>query len=171
MRLYEINAAIETLLGALTVDEETGEVPADADDVIAQINALEMDRRAVLEYLAKEVLNLRADQAAVRTEEKRLKDRRERMAARESAIMNVLDRECGGRKTDLGVATVSYRESETTDITGEADAITWLAANGHGDVLKFSDPVIDKTALRALIKSGITVPGACITRHTNCSLR
>ena len=171
MRLYEINAAIETLLAALTVDEETGEVPADADEVITQIDALSMERSAVLEYLAKEVLNLRADQAAVKAEEKRLKDRRERIAARESAIMIVLDRECAGQKTNLGVATVSYRESETTDITGEADAITWLAANGHGDVLKFSDPVIDKMALKALIKSGVTVPGACITRHTNYSLR
>lgn len=171
MKLYEINEAIETLLAALTVDPDTGEVPADADDVIAQIDALSMERSAVLEYLAKEVLNLRADQAAVKAEEARLKDRRERMAKRETAILGVLDRECAGQKTDLGVATVSYRTSEATEITDEADARTWLMAEGYDDCLKYAEPAIDKTALKALIKSGVEVPGAAVTKRTNCSLK
>lgn len=171
MKLYEINEAIETLLAALTVDPETGEVPADVDDVIAQLDALSMERTAVLEYLAKEVLNLRADQAAVKAEEARLKERRERMERREESIMNVLDRECAGQKTDLGVATVSYRTSEATEVTSEADARTWLLAEGHEDCLKFSDPAINKTALKALIKSGVSVPGAAVTKKVNCSLK
>lgn len=171
MKLYEINEAIETLLAALTVDPETGEVPADVDDVIAQLDALSMERTAVLEYLAKEVLNLRADQAAVKAEEARLKERRERMERREESIMNVLDRECAGQKTDLGVATVSYRTSEATEITSEADARTWLMAEGHDDCLKFSDPTINKTALKFLIKSGVSVPGAAVTKKVNCSLK
>lgn len=171
MKLYEINEAIETLLAALTVDTETGEVPADVDDVIAQLDALSMERTAVLEYLAKEVLNLRADQAAVKAEESRLKERRELMERREASIMGVLDRECAGQKTDLGVATVSYRTSEATEITCEADARTWLMAEGHNDCLKFSDPAINKTALKALIKSGTAVPGAEVVKRVSCSLK
>lgn len=171
MKLYEINEAIETLLSALTVDEETGEVPADVDDVIAQIDALALERSAVLEYLAKEVLNLRADQAAVKAEEKRLKERRERMERREESIMKVLDRECAGQKTDLGVATVNYRTSEATEITSEADARTWLLAEGHDECLKFTEPTIDKIALKKLIKSGTEVPGVSVTKKMNCSLK
>lgn len=171
MKLYEINEAIEALLAALTVDPETGEVPADVDDVIAQLDALSMERTAVLEYLAKEVLNLRADQAAVKAEEARLKERRERMARREASIMNVLDRECAGKKTDLGVATVNYRSSEATEITSEADARAWLMASGHDDCLRYAEPAIDKTALKALLKSGVEVPGANVTKHVSCSLK
>lgn len=171
MKLYEINEAVETLLASLTVDPETGEVPADADEVIAQLDALAMEKRAVLEYLAKVVLNLRADQAAVKAEEVRLKERRERMERREASVMAILDRECAGEKTDLGVATVSYRASEATEITSEADARTWLIAEGHEDCLKYTEPTINKTALKALIKSGVKVPGACVTKRTNCSLK
>lgn len=171
MKLYEINESIETLLAALTVDPETGEIPADVDDVIAQIDALSMKRTAVLEYLAKEVLNLRADQAAVKAEEARLKERRERMEKREAAIIGVLDRECAGQKTDLGVATVSYRTSEATEITSEAEARTWLLAEGHDECLKFMEPTINKTALKTLIKSGAKVPGAEVTKRVNCSLK
>ena len=171
MKLYEINDSIENLLAALTVDPETGEIPADVDDVIEQLDTLTMERFAVLEYLAKEVLNLRADQAAVKAEESRLKERRERMARREASIMNVLDRECAGQKTDLGVATVSYRTSEATEITSEADARTWLLAEGHDECLKFTEPTIDKTALKTLIKSGVRVPGAEVTKRVNCSLK
>jgi hypothetical protein len=170
MKLYEINEAVETLLAALTVDPETGEVPADADEVIAQLDALAMEKRAVLEYLAKVVLNLRADQAAVKAEEARLKERRERMERREASVMAILDRECAGEKTDLGVATVSYRASEATEITSEADARTWLMSEGYDDCLKYAEPAINKAALKKLIKSGVAVPGACVTVHNNCSL-
>lgn len=171
MKLYEINEAVETLLSALTVDPETGEVPADADEVIAQLDALAMEKRAVLEYLAKVVLNLRADQAAVKAEEARLKERRERMERREASVMAILDRECAGEKTDLGVATVSYRASEATEITSEADARTWLMSEGYDDCLKYAEPTINKTALKKLIKSGVSVPGACVTVRNNCSLK
>jgi len=171
MKLYEINDAIETMLAALTVDEETGEVPVDLDDVIEQIDSLTMEKQNILEYLAKEVLNLRADQAAVKAEEKRLKDRREKMERREESIMKVIDRECAGEKTDLGVATVSYRTSEATEITNEDDARTWLLAEGHEDCLKFADPSINKTALKKLIQSGTAVPGATVVKKLNCSLK
>lgn len=174
MKLYEINNAIETLVSSLSVDPETGEIPADADDIIAQLDALNMERSAVLEYLAKIVLNLRSNQLELKAEEARLKSRREQMERREASLMEILDRECAGKKTDLGVATISYRASETTDITGaESDTITWLLAEGYADCVKLPEAKlsIDKAALKKLIKSGVTVPGAVLTIHNNCSLK
>ena len=38
-----------------------------------------MERRSILEYLAKQVLNLRSEAAAVKAEETRLRDRRIRL--------------------------------------------------------------------------------------------
>lgn len=175
MKLYEINDAIETLLSALTVDPETGEIPVDADEIVDRLDELSMERQNVLEYLAKTIINLRADQDAIKAEEKRLKDRRDAMAKREQAIMNVLDRECKGEKTDLGVATVSYRKSETVDFDPDrnnvAHIVLWLAQNSLFDCYKNPDPVLDKTALKKLIKSGTEVPGVTISVHDNCSLK
>ncbi len=173
MKLYEINDAIETLLGALTVDPETGEVPADVDDVIAQLDALSIERTAVLEYLAKEVLNLRADQAAVKAEEARLKERRERLARRETAILGVLDRECAGQKTDLGVATVSYRTSEGTVIVDEDAAVRYLLDGGYLDAVRVTPAEyhVEKAEVKKLARSGVDIPGVTVTKRVNCSLK
>lgn len=171
MKLYEINDAIETLLSALTVDPETGEVPADIDEIADQLDSLAMERQNVLEYLAKKVLNLRSDIESLKGEINRLTDRKARLDKQAQSIINVLDRECKGEKTDLGVATVSYRKSETVDITDERNAWTWLLQNQHADCVKCPDPVVDKTALKKLLKSGVSVPGITITQHNNCSLK
>ena len=51
MKLYEVNAAIQNLLLMLEPDPETGEVAA-TDEIIEQLSSLEMERSAILEYLA-----------------------------------------------------------------------------------------------------------------------
>lgn len=90
MKQYEINA-------------ETGEILGDADELFSQIQSLQMEKKSILEYLAKFVLNIRSEAAAVKTGEQRLKARRDRLAKKEERLMKVLDRECAGEKTDLGV--------------------------------------------------------------------
>ena len=80
MKLYEINAEIQRLADLLEVDEETGEVLCDIDAVYKEIDALQLEKKSVLEYLAKLVLNIRAESSAVKAEEQRLKERRTRLA-------------------------------------------------------------------------------------------
>ena len=60
MKLYEINAQIMTLLDQLEPDPETGEIPSNEEEIIAQINALTMKRDDILQYLAKLALNAKA---------------------------------------------------------------------------------------------------------------
>ena len=60
MKLYEIDAEILRLTDQIAVDEETGEILCDLDAITAQIGELQMERKSVLTYLAKLVLNLRA---------------------------------------------------------------------------------------------------------------
>lgn len=85
MKLYEINAEILRLTDAIEFDEETGEILGDTDEMFAQIQLLQMEKNSILEYLAKLVLNIRSEAAAVKTEEQRLKARRERLAKKENA--------------------------------------------------------------------------------------
>lgn len=173
MKLYEINEALDILLSSLMVDEETGEVPVDIDDLIKEIDGLQMERQKVLEYLAKEVINLRADETALKTEESRLKERREKMERREQSILKILDRECKGERTNLGVATLSYRASETTDVVDEKAAIEYLRSHGYTNCVSITEPKmsVDKSGVKALIKQGIDVPGITLTKKNNVSLK
>lgn len=101
--------------------------------------------RSILEYLAKLVLNIRAEIAAVKTEEQRLKARRDRLSKKEKRLMKVLDRECAGEKTDLGVATFSYRKTSHVDVSDVAKAVCWPKRNKHLDCFRIPAPEVAKT--------------------------
>ena len=63
MKLYEVNQAIEDIFEQL-VDPDTGEVLAD-EALMAQLEDLQLERNRILEYLAKLVLNTRAQAASL----------------------------------------------------------------------------------------------------------
>ena len=171
MKLYEINEAILRTLEEYT-DSETGEVIGDPVEMQDQLDALEMERSRILEYLAKLTLNKRSEAAAVKDEEKRLADRRRRLEREENRLLAILDRECAGVKTDLGVATVSYRKSTPAVIDDERQAIEWLEKNGYDDCLKYEAPSIRKDMAKSLIqKQGIAIPGLHVEERRNMSLR
>ena len=82
MKLYEVNQAIEGIFEML-VDPETGELLPD-ETLLAQLDALQMERSRILEYLAKLVLNTKSQIAAIKEEEQRLRDRRRPVRRRPS---------------------------------------------------------------------------------------
>ena len=61
MKLYEINSEIMRLYDSIEVDEETGELLGDAEELLDQIHSLEMEKHSILEWLAKLILNIRLD--------------------------------------------------------------------------------------------------------------
>lgn len=171
MKLYEINAEILRLTDAIEFDEETGEILGDADELFTQIQSLQMEKKSILEYLAKLVLNIRAEAAAAKTEEQRLKARRDRLAKKEDRLMKILDRECAGEKTDLGVATFSYRKTSHVDVSDAAKAVRWLKRNKHLDCFRIPAPEVAKTEVKKLINAGTKVPGCAVVEDYSCSLR
>ena len=171
MKLYEINEEILRLMDQIAVDEDTGEVAGDVETICSQIDALQMERRNILEYLAKLALNLRAEETALKGEEARLKDRRSRLEKKEGRLLQILDRECHGEKTDLGVATLNYRKTVRLDILDAAKAIRWLKRNKHTDCFRIPAPEVAKTEVRKLIQSGVAVPGCHVIEDRSYSLR
>lgn len=171
MKLYEINAEILRLTDQIEFDEETGEILCDIDAIYDAIGALQMEKKSILEYLAKIVLNLRAEATAVKSEEQRLKERRDRLTKKEERLMKILDRECAGEKTDLGVATFSYRKTSHVDVSDAAKAIRWLKRNKHLDCFRVPAPEVAKTEVKKLINAGTTVPGCSVVEDYSCSLR
>ena len=171
MKLYEINEQIQMLTDQITFDEETGEILCDLDAITTEIDKLQMEKKSVLEYLAKLVLNHRAEATMIKAEENRLKERRERLGKKEERLMAILDRECDGEKTDLGIATLSYRKTNRTEITDSSEAFFWLRENGHTDCYKTPKPEISKSEVKKLIKAGIEVPGCAVVESLSCSLK
>ena len=64
MKLYEVNQAIEGIF-ELLVDPETGELLPD-ENLLEQLDALQLERSRILEYLAKLVLNTRSQMTALK---------------------------------------------------------------------------------------------------------
>ncbi len=171
MKLYEINEEILQLMEQMVVDEETGEVPDNADEIIARINSLQMERKSVLEYLAKMVLNIRAVETALKGEESRLKERRGKLEKKEDRLLEIIDRECGGEKTDLGVATLSYRKVAKLEVSDAEAAVSWLKRNGYTDCFRTPAPEVAKAEVKRLIQSGVAVPGCEVVEDLSCSLK
>ena len=171
MKLYEINAEILRLMDLIEIDEETGEFLCDIDAICNAIDALQLERHSVLEYLAKIVLNIRAEATAVKAEEQRLKSRRDVLTRKEDRLMKILDRECAGEKTDLGVATFSYRKTSHVDISDAAKAVRWLRRNRYTDCFRVPAPEVAKTEVKKLINAGMKVPGCAVVDDYSCSLK
>jgi len=170
VKLYEVNVAIQELLLMLEPDPETGEVAA-TDDVIEQLGHLEMERSAILEYLAKVVLDTRAGVDALKAEERRLKERRQALERKDERLMQILDRECAGQKTDCGVATICYRKTTRVEVSDDQSAITWLKENGYDSCYKQPAPEVSKSEVKKLLQSGTDVPGIALIQDLSCSLR
>ena len=169
MKLYEVNQAIEDIFEQL-VDPDTGEVLAD-EALMAQLEDLQLERNRILEYLAKLVLNTRAQAASLKEEERRLKERRAMLERKDERLMSILDRECHGEKTDCGVATVCYRKTTKVDVSDDASAISWLIENGYPQCYKVPAPEISKTEVKKLLATGAEIPGVALVQDYSCSLR
>lgn len=169
MKLYEVNQLIEGIFEQL-VDPETGEV-VENEALLAQLDSLQMERSRILEYLAKLVLNTRSQMAALKEEEKRLKERRASLERKDSRLMEILDRECAGEKTDCGVATVCYRKTTKVEVGDDTVAVSWLMENGHSQCYRVPAPEISKTEVKKLLSAGTEIPGVALVQDYSCSLR
>ena len=170
MKLYEIHEAVRALEEQIVVDPETGEFLCDMDAIEQQLHGLQLEWEKVLEYLAKVVLNTRAEAAAIKGEENRLKKRREALERKDERLMQILQRECP-TTTKLGIATLTYRKTSKVDVTDEAAAVKWLKARKLNYCFKQPEPTVYKTEVRKLIAAGKKVPGCAIVEDQAVSLK
>ena len=178
-KLYEINQELSALF-SFEWDEDhqawiypdTGEFLTD-EEFEARAEKLGMDKQRILEWMAKEILNGRSEAEALKAEVQRLTARKKSIEARNERLLAILDRECCGKKTDLGVATMSYRKSSPVvwDEAKTPELVSWLMEHDYDECLKYSDPEIRKMELKKLMASGVNVPFAEIEERMNGSLK
>ena len=171
MKLYEVDSEILRLLCLLEPDPETGEIPENEEQLLTELNGLQMEREHILEYLANVVLNNRAEQEMLKIEEARLYERRKKLEAKEDRLMRVLDRECDGKNTNLGIATFRYRATTKIDVADRAKAVNWLRRHKYKDAIRVMEPEVDKTVVRQLLKNGAKIPGLALLQSQSCSLK
>ena len=160
VRLFEINAALEALLEQ--VDPETGELTCDLE----ALEALTIERDEKLEGLALYCKNLTAEAEAIRNEEKSLAERRKALENKAARAKDFLEEQLSGEKFSTPKVSVSYRRSEQVEVS-----MSFFSTEGNERFLRYKDPEPDKTAIKAALKNGETVPGAEIVSYLNVQIK
>lgn len=142
MNLYEIDNAIINC-----VDEETGEIVD-----IEKLECLQMERDAKIENISCWIKNLKSDSEQLKQEADKLLERKRVADNRADSLKKYLKDYLNGEKFKTAKCSISYRKTESVDIT-DATAIP-------EEFLKHYEPVPMKTDIKNAINAGRSVPGA-----------
>lgn len=155
-KLYDIDQAIENF--EFQIDEETGEI-LNYDE----LDALKIEREAKIEGVGLWVKNLEAEKEAVKAE-------KDNFAQREKVLGNKIERLKGwlsyalqGEKFSTPRLMVSYRKSESVNITNEM-----AIDDKYCDISVVRKP--DKTALKKALKDGEEIVGAELVTKSNIQI-
>lgn len=159
MSIYDIDSAIVSL-----IDEETGEVSDEE-----AFDALQMERDKKVENIGLYYKDLLAESKAIKDEEANLAARRKSVENKAERLKHLLEYALNGDKFNSPRLKVSYRKSSTVEL---AEGFTEWAEENADDLLTYSEPKPNKTAIKAAIKDG-RVPEnlAAIETHENLSIK
>ncbi len=167
MKLYEIANEYVAFMEAV----ENGDIPEDAiEDTLEGITfAIETK----VDNIACLLKNLDAEMVAIRTEEKRLAERRK---AKENAYERLKDYlsktllNANLNKVETARNKISFRKSEVVEIADESAFLNW-ASTHRDDFLKYSLPTINKTLVKEALKADEEIVGATLVTKNNLQLR
>lgn len=148
MTIWEIDNELAAL-----VDPETGELLD-----FEEFERLQMERERKIENMACWSVNLVAEAAAIKEQEKILEERRKKAEAKAERLKRYVDQFLGGEKFTTPKVAVSYRKTPAhVEVDGEF--MEWAAE--HDDkYLRYKDPEVNKKAIADAIKAGQDVPHA-----------
>lgn len=164
MSLYELSNDLVTVInGGMVVDEETGEVTFDSDN----LEELELAFNEKVESVALFIKNLEAESKAMRHEEAQLKARREakenKAARLKDYLLSCLE-QTGTKCVDTTKARVSTRKSKYVEVTN--------AQKLAQEFIKVkTTETVDKAAIKKAIESGEEVNGAELLERCSLQLR
>ena len=159
MTIYEIDNEIMNC-----VDMETGEV-IDTD----KLNDLQMERDAKIENVALWIKELKAEAEAIKNEKYALADRQRVAENKAESLKNWLAYALNGEKFKTAKCSVSYRNSESVEVTEEGlEALM----RDHEDLLTYKTLEPNKKAIKDAIKNdGLTVEGIQLVQKTSTIIK
>ena len=154
MTLYEIDAAI-----LACTDQETGEI-IDSE----ALTALQMERERKLEGVALWVKDLRAEAEAIGNEIKALTARKKAAENRAESLKTWLGGALGGEVFKTPKVRISYTHNSRLNVIDEQSVVNYIQTHYQDpeEYLRFQLPEIRKDAVKAAIKDGAEIPGACV---------
>lgn len=157
MKLYEIDAAIRDF--ELEIDPETGEVlnAQDLDD-------LKVAREDKIESVGLWVKELEAEKEAVKNEKNRFTEREKVLGNKIESLKGYLSYALNGEKFSTPRIVMSYRKSESVNITNE-NAIE----DKYCNISVVRKP--DKTAIKDALKKGAEIVGAELVEKHNLQIK
>ena len=151
--LYEINQSIMDC-----IDMETGEI-IDID----QLHELQMDRTDKIRNIACYIKNLRSDAAAYDEEAKTFAARKKAAQTKAESLTAYLSSMLNGEKVKDKEYSISWRKSESVNITDDS-----LLPDAY---LVPQPPKVDKAGIKAALKAGIAVTGAELAEKNNIQIK
>ena len=143
------------------IDEETGEIIN-----IEALDALNMERNAKIEGVVCWIKDLKAESEALKAEKQALADRQKSAENKAESLKKWLAFALNGQKFSSPKAVVSFRKSQSVEITD----INALAME-NDDLIIYQEPKPDKTAIKKAIKDGRTVNGAELVENVNVIIK
>ena len=166
MKLYELTSDYLALLDAI----DSGEIPEEAiTDTLEAITACIEDKADSIACMLK---SLDAECKAIKAEEDRLAERREVKEKAHKRIKQYLSdtlQRAGLDKIETARNKITFRKSETVEIVDEV-FFAW-AQKHRDDLLKYSKPTADKTAIKRVLKDGIKIAGAELRINQNIQIK
>lgn len=153
MNLYQIDAEI---LGC--VDIETGEI-FDID----KFEELSMTRDAKIENVCLWIKNLKAEAEALKAEKDAFAQRQKAAETKMESLKKYISSYLEGAKFETAKVKVSFRKSETLEISE--------GANIPDEFLKFKEPEVNKTELKKAVKAGMHLDGVSIVQNQNIQIK
>ena len=157
MNLFKIAEALERcvkLVSGNYVDTETGEV-IDTE----AIESLEMERDTKIRNIACWIRNLDAEEKALAEQEKIYRDRKLATHNKKEDLKEYLASFLAGKKWKNEEVNISWRKSEAVEVTDMKKLSSYY--------LRYREPEVNKTLLKADLKAGVKLEGAVLTKKNN----
>lgn len=151
--LYEID---EEILNC--VDMETGEIID-----VERLGQLQLAREDKVEGIALWIKNLLSDVDAIKSEEEKLAQRRKANENKAKNLKEYLSKFLNGQKFETPKVSISYRKSESVEVTDLSKL--------DDDYLKFAEPTVDKTKVKKALKAGTVLQGVSLVENQNIQIR
>lgn len=153
MKLYEIEEAI---MGC--VDAETGEI-FDAD----KFEELQLAWDSKIESLCLWIKNLKAEAEALKAEKDAFAARQKVAENKMESLKKFVSTCLEGNAFKTTKVSVSFRKSESLDISENAEI--------PEEFLRYKEPEVNKTELKKAIKDGLAVAGVQIIENQNIQIK
>lgn len=163
MTLYEINKQIEDLIEK-SIDPETGEFNLDEQT----FESLQIAKEQKIENIALFIKNLTAEAKAIKEEEQNLASRRKSIENKTERLKTFLSDALNGESFKTARASITWRKTKSVEV--DDDFVDWAMIN-DSSLLRFSDPVADKIALKKALASGEDIPCARIVESESMTVK